>query len=64
MDRNTVKQEMKEMLKEFTSLIGVSGGEQDPVRAMAARLNLLNAILTFGSLLLHGTVANYALKKD
>lgn len=31
---------------------------------MAARLNLLNAILTFGSLLLHGTVANYALKKD
>lgn len=38
MERTAVKQEMKEMLCDFTSIIGVSGEEQDVVRAMAARL--------------------------
>lgn len=32
MERTAVKQEMKEMLCDFTSIIGVSGEEQDVVR--------------------------------
>jgi len=38
MDRNIVKQSMKETLKELTSLIGVSGEEQDVIRAMVKKL--------------------------
>jgi endoglucanase len=38
MERKVVKQELKEMLQEFTSLIGVSGEEQEVVRAMVKKL--------------------------
>ncbi|MEN3929754.1 M42 family metallopeptidase [Microvirga sp. W0021] len=38
MDRNDVKQSLKTTLKELTSIIGVSGAEQDVVRAMIEKL--------------------------
>lgn len=38
MDRNAVKQSLKTMLQDLTALIGVSGAEQDVVRAMVEKL--------------------------